>query len=93
MQRHRGSRGGWGKLVRVIALTAGKCRSREREESFKADSSRQAKRIRERRREKKRNARVKAQKATKKAQSKLQDCVDRETLLVEEATHPPCRFS
>lgn len=65
----------------------------EREESFKADSSSQAKRIRERRREKKRSARVKAQKAAKKAQSKLQDCVDRETLLVEEATHPPGRFS
>ena len=57
----------------------------EREESFKAGSSSQAKRIRERRREKKRDARVKAQKAAKKAQSKLQDCVDRETLLVEEA--------
>jgi hypothetical protein len=62
-------------------------------ESFKADSSRQTKRSRELRREKKRTARVRAQRAAKKAQDKLQDCVDRETLLVEEATHPPGRIS
>ena len=65
----------------------------ERIDSYKADSSRQAKRLRERRRQKKRVARLRAQAEAKAARDKLDDCVDRETPLNEQATHPPGRCS